>query len=67
MGQRERQPGGHQVGTTPRTVCHRCGGEGQMLIQRHAVIGGVGRTATVFQDCPDCDNTGKLKGLVPPL
>ena len=49
------------------TVCHHCGGIGEVPIPVLAIVGGVGRTATANRTCHVCDTNGRLTGMVPPI
>lgn len=51
----------------PRTVCHFCGGVGEIAHPVLGIIGGVPRTVNAGRVCPLCEGASALPGLCPPL
>jgi len=51
----------------PRTVCHLCGGVGEIAHPVLGVLGGVPRTVNAGRVCYLCEGDSALPGLCPPL
>jgi hypothetical protein len=52
---------------TVHTVCHLCGGVGEISDPVLAVRGGAPFTVNPGRPCPACDGEGHLPGIQPPL
>ncbi|MBA8931698.1 hypothetical protein BC739_008950 [Kutzneria viridogrisea] len=51
----------------PRTVCHFCGGVGEIAHPVLGLIAGVPRTINSGRVCPLCEGASALIGLTPPV
>ncbi|MBV8932926.1 MAG: hypothetical protein JOZ47_10580 [Kutzneria sp.] len=51
----------------PRTVCHFCGGVGEIAHPLLGVIGGAPRTVNAGRECPLCEGSSALAGMTPPI
>lgn len=56
-----------QVAPEPRMLCPTCQGMGVLSQPKAAVAGGLGRTLTTVQPCPQCRGEKFLPGLHPPM
>jgi hypothetical protein len=51
----------------PRTVCHLCGGVGEIAHPVLGILGGVPRTVNAGRVCYLCEGDSALPGQCPPL
>jgi hypothetical protein len=50
-----------------RTVCHLCGGVGEIAHPVLGVLGGIPRTVNAGRLCSLCEGASALRGLCPPV
>lgn len=56
-----------EVAPEPRALCPTCAGMGIVSQPELALLGGVGRTLPVPEECPQCHGMKFLPGLQPPM